>query len=204
MVTNFMPKTLKDSLQSEIRFDLKLKFSCQLLSAVSFLQSQHIIHRDIKPENIFISNDNAILGDFGLIKKIDLKGDMESDDDIDLINSTVFSDLNGYVAMAKYYRTPELVNYANKTAPLYIESDVFQLGLVLTELFTGKNPLNPVDNLYSPIQLNDIGYISVPNVGGIIHETLVQMLKIDHQTRITIDEAIQRFLSIYLASELPD
>ena len=71
MVTNFMPETLSKKMRDEIPFELKLKFSCQLLSAVAFLQSQHIIHRDIKPNNVFISNDNVVLGDFGLIKKID-------------------------------------------------------------------------------------------------------------------------------------
>lgn len=126
IVTNFMPETLGQRMHTEIPFNLKIKFSCQLLSAVAFLQSQQIVHRDIKPNNIFISNDNAVLGDFGLIKKIDFENDIATNDDIDLVNSTVLTNLNGYVAMARYYRTPELVNYANRTAPLYLESDVFQ------------------------------------------------------------------------------
>lgn len=199
IVTNFMPETLGQRMHTEIPFNLKIKFSCQLLSAVAFLQSQQIVHRDIKPNNIFISNDNAVLGDFGLIKKIDFENDIATNDDIDLVNSTVLTNLNGYVAMARYYRTPELVNYANRTAPLYLESDVFQLGLVLTELFTGKNPLRPVENLHTPIMLDDIGYIPAPHHGRLIHDTLAQMLQIDHQTRIRIDLAIDRFTGIYSA-----
>ena len=200
IVTNYMPETLQNRIHGEIPFDLKLKYSCQLLSAVSFLQSQNIVHRDIKPCNIFISNENVVLGDFGLIKKIDNhedKTDVAANDDIELVNSTVLTKLDGYVAMARHYRTPELVNYANKIAPLYIESDVFQLGLVLTELFTGNNPLRPAEDLHSPIELDDIGYVSAPHHGGIIHETLVQMLQIDHKKRIGIELALDRFTGIY-------
>lgn len=109
----------------------------------------------------------------------------------------MLSDIGGYVAMARYYRTPELVDYANGSAPLYIESDVFQLGLVLTELFTGKNPLKPVVDLHAPIELDEIGYVSAPHHGGFIHDTLAQMLQIDRKKRINIHSAIDRFSGIY-------
>lgn len=197
IVTNYMPETLGDRIKTDIPFDLKVRFSCQLLSAVAFLQSQGIIHRDIKPNNIFISNDNVVLGDFGLIKKVSSESSIATNDDIDLVNETVLTSLEGYVAMARYYRTPELVNYANKIAPLYLESDVFQLGLVLTELFAGKNPLRPVADLHAPIELDNIGFVSAPHHGGVIHDTLAQMLQIDHKSRIKIDLAIDRFTGIY-------
>ncbi len=199
IVTNFMPETLQNRMNGEISHDSKMKYACQLLSAVSFLQSQHVIHRDIKPNNIFISNENAVLGDFGLIKKIEnneKENDIAMNDDVELINSTVLTKHDGYVAMARHYRTPELVDYANRKAPLYIESDVFQLGLVLTELFTGKNPLRPSGDLHSPIELDDVGYVSAPH-GRIIRDTLDQMLQIDRTKRIKIDSAIDRFTGIY-------
>lgn len=139
-----MPETLARRIHTYLPFELKVKFSCQLLSAIVFLQSQGIIYRGIKPSNIFISNENAVLGDFGRIKKIEAEASATTDDDIDLVNATMLTSLSGYVAMVRYYRTPKLVNYANKTAPLYLESDIFQLGLVLTELFTGKKPLRPI------------------------------------------------------------
>ena len=192
-----MPETLAVKLHTQISFDQKVKYSCQLLSAVAFLQKQNIIHRDIKPSNIFISNNNAVLGDFGLIKKIGTDSTDALSDDIDLVNATVLSKLNGYVAMAKYYRTPELVNYANRVAPLYLESDIFQLGLVLAELFTGKNPLLPAEDLHSPIELNKIDYISAPHHGNTIRTTLMQMLNVNREERISIDLAIDRFTGIY-------
>ena len=198
IVTSFMPETLEKKLEKDpIPFKSKLKYACQLISAVSFLQSQNIIHRDIKPSNIFISNDNVMLGDFGLIKVIDTP--ILDEDDIELVNETVMCTFTGYAAMAKYYRTPELVNYANKKDELHIESDVFQLGLVLTEVFTGQNPLIPADNLRSPIRLNRIGRVEDEGTssGRLIHNTLSQMLDMDYHNRISINTVLDRFSGIY-------
>lgn len=198
IVTNYMPETLRNRIDSgEIPFYSKVKYACQLLSAISFLQSENIIHRDIKPNNIFISNENAILGDFGLIKRLEETTQTATEDDINLVNTTVMSDLPGYVAMARHYRTPELVNYANRRDRLYLESDVFQLGLVLSEMFTGFNPLRPSADIFSTIELDEVGYVTAPQNGGIIRNTLKQMIKIDRNERITIDLALARFTGIY-------
>lgn len=196
IVTNYMQETLLERMKKEIPFDLKVKFACQLLSAVSFLQRQHIIHRDIKPNNIFINNDSAILGDFGLIKKLNDDDSTSDTDDIELVKATLVS---GYAAMARYYRTPELVDYANHRAPLYLESDIFQLGLVLTEMFTGKNPLRPAGNLYAPIELDDIEVINAPHHSAVIRNILMQMLQIDRSKRIGINSAMDKFTGIYVS-----
>lgn len=198
IVTNIMPETLHDKLAADsIPFDLKVKYSCQLLSAVAFLQSKNVVHRDIKPNNIFISNNNVVLGDFGLIKKIE-QDPIIGDDDVELVNATVMNNFTGYVAMAKYYRTPELVNYANHTDILHIESDIFQLGLVLTEMFTGTNPLCPVDDLRSPIILNELGYVQAPQHGRMIKKTLTEMLELDYRRRIGVNLALDRFTGIII------
>lgn len=199
IVTNYMPETLEKKLErNQIDFAFKVKYECQLLSAVAFLQKKNIIHRDIKPNNIFISNNNAILGDFGLIKELNQDEKEITDDDISLINETIINNFSGYVAMARYYRTPELVNYANHKDKLHIESDVFQLGLVLTKLFTGENPLKECKDLHSPIELNSVGFVEAPqNYGRIIHDTICEMLTIDYKERIQLDLVVDRFTSIY-------
>lgn len=198
IITSIMPETLRKRMDSNaIPFLTKIKYACQLLSAVSFLQSRKVVHRDIKPNNIFISNDNVMLGDFGLIKVVD---NYSSDvDDIDLVNETVMCSFTGYAAMARFYRTPELVNYANQTDVMHIESDVFQLGLVLAEVFTGQNPLVPEQDLHSPICLNRIGHIDDNGTeqGGLIFTTIKQMLEMDYHKRISIQLALDRFTGIY-------
>jgi NIMA (never in mitosis gene a)-related kinase 1/4/5 len=59
--------------------DLIVKWFLQITSALLCAQKHNIIHRDIKPSNIFLSNEKAKLGDFGLAKVIEGEGALLSD-----------------------------------------------------------------------------------------------------------------------------
>lgn len=141
---------------------------------------------------------DAILGDFGLIKKLDASDQIEeSCDDIDMINETAFHSADGYVAMPFFYRTPELVAYANKEDVLHLESDVFQLGLVLAELFTGENPLVPSTNIKEPIRLKKLAQITGTQDGGLVFKLLRSMLTIDYKERAKVDDLLNSFNMLY-------
>ncbi len=204
IITSYLPETLKDCISTgTLNFIQKVKYACQLISAIAYLQSQKVLHRDIKPNNIFINNNDVVLGDFGLIKKID-ESESGEDDDIEMIKESLMANesfnelLQGYIAMARFYRTPELVEYANRRSPLRLESDIFQLGLVLTEMFTGQNPLQPTDDLLSPIVLNRIGYVSGNETWGRkVFFILCSMLEIEYQRRININRLLEKFTGLY-------
>jgi len=185
VVQDYMPKTLYQEIDGKpIDFGKALLFSCQLLSALNSLHTESLIHRDIKPQNIFINNLNAFIGDFGLIKKVEKITD--SDD---------LSDFNGYFAMPRYYRTPELISYAKKESGLDLRSDIFQLGLVIAQMFTGRNPLINSQDVYSPIELEKIGHIEWKH-GGLVAKTIKEMTSMNPNSRCTIDSALSRFTGL--------
>lgn len=185
VVQDFMPKTMHSELgNGQLDFGKSLLFSCQLLSALQALHKQNIIHRDIKPQNIFIDNLTAYLGDFGLIKKIEPEVDSE-----DLV------DFEGYFAMPRFYRTPELISYAKQESNLDLRSDIFQLGLVFAQMYTGRNPLVTSENLLEPIQLEKLSNIPGKH-SGLVASIINQMLDTNKETRCTIDSALSRFTGL--------
>lgn len=107
--------------QKTLSFDEKKHLMVQLLKSLHYAHSFQIIHRDIKPENIFIDNSlNLKLGDFGLA--------LSSED------SFVTNPYS--IVGTPSYMSPEQVRGAKLTP----QSDLFSTGVVLFELFTGKNP----------------------------------------------------------------
>ena len=73
-VSEFHPKGSLSKNIEMFKADLlkALKAFRPLAGAVAKLHEKNYVHRDIKPQNVFIdSNDNLILGDFGLIYFID-------------------------------------------------------------------------------------------------------------------------------------
>ena len=181
VVMDYMSTTLEAEIKKgELSIGDKILFSLQLLSAVTYLQSKNVVHRDIKPSNIFIKDNTAILGDFGLIKDL---SDTSTED---------AEDFKGYYAMPGAYRTPELVAYAKSESQICKESDIFQLGLVLCLLFTGKNPLRPSED-----SLSEIALFPIPNgKGKYLNKSIWiirQMLRIDKNERMPLDQAMKRF-----------
>ncbi|HOI28967.1 MAG TPA: serine/threonine-protein kinase [Melioribacteraceae bacterium] len=101
--------------------DQKEKLMVQLLKALDFAHAHQIIHRDIKPENIFIDkNLNLKLGDFGLALSAE-----------DNFVTNPYS-----IVGTPSYMSPEQV----RGAKLNPQSDLFSAGVVLFEMFTGRNP----------------------------------------------------------------
>ena len=185
VVQDYMPKTLHNEMDGKpIEFGRALLYSCQLLSAVQALHSDFLIHRDIKPQNIFVDNLNVYLGDFGLLKKV---GQGVDEDDR--------ADFEGYIAMPRFYRTPELVRYAAKQGGLDLGSDIFQLGLVIAQMFTGRNILKPAENRLDPIELEKVGHINGKH-GGLVAKTISEMCKVELGNRCTIDAALSRLASL--------
>ncbi len=123
--------------------------------------------------------NTVMKGDFGLMKVLD--GSEEVDREI-------FKESVG-VGMPYYYRTPDLVAYANNKAPISTKSDVFQLGLVITQLFTGRNPCKVAPKNLDPVELEQLNIIS-GKLGGSISNLINKMLCTNPNERVSAADLI--------------
>ncbi len=184
IVMEYLPQTLRTAMKSPIFLAWKISYAMQLLSALDYLGELDppVVHRDIKPENIFIKGQSCVLGDFGLIKRLD------NDDEQD---KEILKESLG-VGMPRRYRTPDLVSYLRGDAKLTSKSDVFQLGLVISELFTGKNPTKPYQNFTDSLELNPLGQIP-SSMGGLIAPIIKDMLSMNPHDRPTPRQLLDRW-----------
>ncbi len=111
-------ETLADRMTRRMSTRLALDFTEQALEAVAHAHERNILHCDLKPENFILFEDNRLrLSDFGFSKIMVRPGQKGSG------SGTV-----GYLA-------PEQA----LGRPMY-QSDVFSLGLVIYQLFSGSLP----------------------------------------------------------------
>ncbi len=101
-------------------FEMK-KLIVSMCKAIDQLWEHDILHRDIKPANIMKTEEDFILIDLGIAKHHDL--------------STITK--TGMVVGTPVYMSPEQLT-ARKN--LTIKSDLFSLGIVLYEAYTGQHP----------------------------------------------------------------
>jgi serine/threonine protein kinase len=172
-VSDYYATTLEAIIRRGCSLPQKLGYALQLSSAVGYLAQleEPIIHCDIKPGNIFVDGLTCVLADFGLVR------------------GTGNGALANLGPSLHTYRSPDIVaNLQNQTA-LTPKSDVFQLGLTLAELFTGRNPCRPAAHGSDPLELED-----VPEIHGIvgerIHNLISWMLKLQPYDRPTASYTI--------------
>jgi serine/threonine protein kinase len=114
--------------QNSLSFDLKISIIKQTADALDYVHRQGIIHRDIKPENILVTDDGIVkITDFGIGKIIDSE-------------LTISGDVMGSPA----YMSPESFD---STRTVDYRTDIFSLGVICYELFTGVRPFEG-DTLY--------------------------------------------------------
>jgi tRNA A-37 threonylcarbamoyl transferase component Bud32 len=109
-----------------------LSIAIDIFDAIGYAHVMGIVHRDLKPSNIIITDSGkTMVMDFGLVRRIG------SDTDLTEINSII-----GTAA----YISPEQA----MSSRVDCRSDLYSLGIILYELFTGVKPFHG-DNIFSLI-----------------------------------------------------
>lgn len=107
--------------RGNIAAEQKYLLARQLLTGVGFAHRNGIVHRDIKPENILVNSDFQLkIADFGLAEVMQEE------------RVTFGSAIVGTPG----YMSPEQISGSRLTP----QSDLFSIGIVLMEMFTGHNP----------------------------------------------------------------
>jgi eukaryotic-like serine/threonine-protein kinase len=97
----------------------------ELAGALAHAHARGVIHRDVKPENVFLSEGHAVLADFGIARAIQR------------MTRTERLTATGQGPGTPGYMAPEQLVDAAAADP---RVDVFALGVVAYEMFTGRAP----------------------------------------------------------------
>jgi serine/threonine protein kinase len=192
VVAEYLPATLRDAIRTAPPMMAKMAYAVQMLSALEYLATEavSVVHRDINPANVFIKGGSCVLGDFGLIKRTRVDP---------AIDREIMKESLG-PRMPRDYRTPDLIEYLKGGPPPTERSDVYQLGLVFAEMFSGLNPQRPMKtgDFTEPIEL---GPFYIPGgLGKPIKDLIEPMLDPAAARRPSAAELLPSWQDLFLVA----
>jgi dual-specificity kinase len=122
------------------------EFAKQLFKSVGFLHELNLIHTDLKPENILlVSNESHLEPWRGRSPNVVTRKVLESSDIrlIDFGSATFEDEYHSTVVSTRHYRAPEIILGMGWSYPC----DIWSIGCILLELFTGDALFQTHDNL---------------------------------------------------------
>ena len=146
------PRTLRSIIGKTLNPIQCIKQIVQLCEAVKYIHDKGIIHRDIKPENILVDDDgNVVLADFGIAH---------------FANSTITQ--SGDNMANRHYAAPEQRIKGN-ARNLTTACDVYAIGAIINELFTGDLPSGTHYKLISDV------YPFLAALDKVVYECMLQV-----------------------------
>lgn len=167
-----------------------LQLMGQLTHALEDLHGKFIVHRDIKPENVMVLNDGTVrLLDFGIAK---LQG----------YNHLT---LDGTILGTVSYMSPEQLKNSRGSNH---QSDIYSLGVLMYELFTGQLPFeaqSPGSAILQIFSQEPVAPISInPNLGDDLNQLILTCMHKFPQHRFASCRQINRIIQLILERVFPD
>ncbi len=178
----FESQNLREIIKTnKLSISKKKELYIQLLEGLSAAHSNQIIHRDIKPENILVNAKNELkIADFGLAFAE---------------NDTVVTNKSSILGTPSYM-SPEQI----RGEQLTIQSDLFSAGIVMYELFTGKNPFlkNDLSSTINYILNYDESSLSdLSQLADELQRSILGLLCKNKNNRFKNSEEVLRLLKPY-------
>jgi tetratricopeptide (TPR) repeat protein len=188
IVTEFVEgQTLRERMNLDA-FAIKdaVGITTQIAGALAAAHARGIVHRDIKPENVMLRPDGYVkVLDFGLARQT-LRDDP----------GTRSASEPGMLVGTLRYMSPE----QSRGLPVTAASDIFSLGLVFSEMITGRHPFH-ADSSIAVLHGIQSGTPSAAAAGAEIDGLIQQMLQKDAALRPPADAVAARLTSLATRSE---
>ncbi|ORX40996.1 kinase-like domain-containing protein [Kockovaella imperatae] len=119
-------------------------FAKSLLRSVAFLHKLRLVHTDLKPENILLVSNESRLGG-PRVKNAKSRSILRNTDIrlIDFGSATFENEYHSSVVSTRHYRAPEII----LGLPWSYPCDMFSIGCILVEFYTGEALFQTHDNL---------------------------------------------------------
>ncbi|MCJ1476933.1 ATP binding [Lambiella insularis] len=165
----------------QLKEPLIRNFVRQILDGLSYLHGQDIIHRDIKGANVLVDNKGNIkISDFGISKRVEASALLHPAKGGHIHRPS----LQGSV----FWMAPEVVKQTSYTR----KADIWSLGCLIVEMFTGTHPFPNCSQLQAIFQIGGSGAkpTTPENASEEGKAFLKQTFEIDHEKRPSADELL--------------
>lgn len=157
-------------------------FVRQILAGLSYLHGQDIIHRDIKGANVLVDNKGVVkISDFGISKRVEASAILQPQKHGGHMHRP---SLQGSV----FWMAPEVVKQTSYTR----KADIWSLGCLIVEMFTGTHPFPNFNQLQAIFQIgNSSAKPTTPqNASEEGKAFLAMTFEYDHEKRPSADELL--------------